>query len=164
MSVTCIFSKRVTLIPGKKTWSVKQWAEALLERLWLADWGLPKIILSDQDKKFLSDFWSTLFKRLGVQLLYATAYHPQTDGQSERTNQTVESTLWYFLATLKNPAEWPQCLLQIQSVLNNSKTLTGRTSNVNEFEDSFKGAGGDSAATLLPQVSRNTSGIKDSFA
>jgi len=47
MSVTCKFSKRVTLIPGKKTWSAKQWAEALLERLWLADWGLPKIILSD---------------------------------------------------------------------------------------------------------------------
>src|SRR5204863_1977090 len=50
-------------------------------------------------------------------------------GQSERTNQTVESTLWYFLAMLKNPAEWPQCLLQIQSVLNNSKTSTGRTPN-----------------------------------
>src|SRR5438045_7724411 len=129
MSVNCLFSKRGTLIPRKKKWSVKPWAEALLEHLWLADWGLPKIILSDQDKKFLSDFWSTLFKHLGVQLLYATAYHPQTDGQSEWTNQTVESTLQYFLAMLKNPAEWPQCLLQIQSVLNNSKTLTGRTPN-----------------------------------
>ena len=129
MSVTCKFSKRVTLVPGKKTWTAKQWAEALLERLWIADWGLPKVILSDRDKKFLSDFWSTLFNRLGVQLLYSTAYHPQTDGQSEKTNQTVEIMLRFFLATLENPADWLRCLPQIQSVLNNSKTSTNKTPN-----------------------------------
>ena len=78
--VTYKFSKKVTLILGKKTWIAKQWAEALLNCLWLVDWGLPKVILFDQDRKFLSEFWSTLFNRLGVQLLYSTAYHLQTDG------------------------------------------------------------------------------------
>ena len=78
MLVTCKFLKRVMLILGKKTWSAKQWAKALLECLWLADWGLPKVILSDQDRKFLSDFWSALFNCLGIQLLYATAYNERT--------------------------------------------------------------------------------------
>jgi len=129
MSVTCKFSKRVTLIPGKKTWSAKQWAEALLDRLYLADWGLPKVILSDRDRKFLSEFWSALFTRLGVQLLYSTAYHPQTDGQSEKTNQTVEIMLRFFIATLEKPTEWLRCLPRIQSELNNSKASTGSTPN-----------------------------------
>jgi hypothetical protein len=56
------------------------------------------VILSDRNKKFLSDLWSALFKHLGVQLLYSTAYHPQTDGQSERTNQTVEAMLRFPLS------------------------------------------------------------------
>lgn len=44
------------------------------------------MIISDRDPKFLSDLWASLFKLLGVKLLYSTAYHPQTDGASERTN------------------------------------------------------------------------------
>ena len=105
MSVTCKYSKQITLIPGKTTWSAKQWAEALLERLWVADWGLPKVILSDRDRKFLSELWTSLFERLGVELFYSTAYHPQTDGQSERTNQTAETMLRFFLATMDDPTE-----------------------------------------------------------
>ena len=76
MSVTDKFSKRVTLIPGKDDWTAAQWAEALLDQLWLADWGLPKVIISDRDRKFLSNFWTALFKKLGVQLFYSIAYHP----------------------------------------------------------------------------------------
>jgi hypothetical protein len=62
-------------------------------------------------------------------LIYSTAYHPQTDGASERTNQTVEIALRYYLATLHNEAEWPHCLPNIQSSFNNSVTATGRTPN-----------------------------------
>ena len=50
-SVTDKFSKRVTMIPGKITYSAMDWAEALLHRLDIADWGLPKVIISDRDKK-----------------------------------------------------------------------------------------------------------------
>src|SRR5438045_8945624 len=88
---------------------------------------LVKVILSDRDRKFLSEFWSALFTRLGVQLLYSTAYHPQTDGQSEKTNQTVEIMLRFFIATLEKPTEWLWCLPRIQSELNNSKASTGST-------------------------------------
>jgi hypothetical protein len=52
------------------------------------------------------------------------AYHPQTDRQSERTNQTVETMLHFFLATMEDPTEWTCCLLRIQSVLNNSQAFS----------------------------------------
>ena len=129
MSITCKYSKRIALVPGKETFTVVQWANVFLERLWLADWGLPKIIISDRDKKFLSQFWTALFNRLGVKLLYSTAYHPQTDGQSERTNQTVEIMLRFFIATLENPADWPNCIPQMQSVINNSTSSAGKSPN-----------------------------------
>ena len=61
MSVTCKFSKRVTLAPGKTIWKAYEWAAALLKQLELGDWGLPKVILSDRDPKFLSDLWTGLF-------------------------------------------------------------------------------------------------------
>jgi hypothetical protein len=56
LSVTCKTSKRVTVIPGKSTWTALNWAEALLERLLIADWGIPESIISDRDPKFMSEF------------------------------------------------------------------------------------------------------------
>ena len=76
MSVTCQFSKSVTLIEGADMWSAEQWAHAFLNRLDLIDWGLPGELITDRDPKFLSKFWTALFTKLGVKLLYSTAYHP----------------------------------------------------------------------------------------
>ena len=70
----------------------------------MADWGLPKVLLSDRDLKFLSELWKALFTRMGVKLLYSTAYHPQPDG-SERTNQTAEIALHFYLHTLQKPSD-----------------------------------------------------------
>ncbi|GJR06420.1 putative reverse transcriptase domain-containing protein [Tanacetum coccineum] len=55
--------------------------------------GVPVLIISDQDSKFTSHFWKSLNEALGTQLDMNTAYHPQTDGQSERTIQTLEDML-----------------------------------------------------------------------
>ncbi|GJS64991.1 putative reverse transcriptase domain-containing protein [Tanacetum coccineum] len=55
--------------------------------------GVPVSIISDRDGKFTSHFWKTLNKALGTRLDMSTAYHPQTDGQSERTIQTLEDML-----------------------------------------------------------------------
>ncbi len=130
MSVTCKFSKRVTLIEGKDTWTAKEWAHAFFARLDLVDWGLPGELITNRDPKFLSKFWTALFKKLGVKLLYSTAYHPQTDGSSERTNQTVEITLRFFIYNLDNPSLWPQVLPRIQAIINNtSSSTTGKTPN-----------------------------------
>ncbi|GJT65393.1 retrotransposon protein, putative, ty3-gypsy subclass [Tanacetum coccineum] len=55
--------------------------------------GVPVSIISDRDGKFTSHFWKSLYKALGTQLDMSTAYHPETDGQSERTIQTLEDML-----------------------------------------------------------------------
>ncbi|GKB98564.1 putative reverse transcriptase domain-containing protein [Tanacetum coccineum] len=55
--------------------------------------GVPVSIISDRDSKFMSLFWKALHKALGTRLDMSTAYHPQTDGQSERTIQTLEDML-----------------------------------------------------------------------
>lgn len=55
--------------------------------------GVPVSIISDRDSRFTSRFWQMLQKALGTRLDMSTAYHPQTDGQSERTIQTLEDML-----------------------------------------------------------------------
>lgn len=69
---------------------------------------IPDSIISDRDKVFTSAFWKELFKQIGTTLSYSTAYHPQTDGQSERVNQCLESYLRCM--TNENPKRWTQWL------------------------------------------------------
>ena len=122
MSITDKFTKRDAFIPGKTTYNAEKWAHLLLERLELADWGISKAIISDRDRKFVSEVWTAIFKKKGVELLYSTAYHPQTDGQSERTNQTFEIALRHYLAAMEQPSSWPTILPTMQAILNNSKS------------------------------------------
>lgn len=129
MSVTCKYSKRITLVPGKNTYSAAQWADALLQRLDQGDWGLPKVIISDRDKKFLSELWTRLFTNLGVKLLYSTSYHSQTDGASERINQTVEIALRFHFSIMDDPKDWPNVLGAIQRTFNNSPIKVGKSPN-----------------------------------
>jgi hypothetical protein len=74
LTITCKASKRCTILPGKATYSAADWAATFLEGT--VDWGLPSAIISDRDRKFMSDLWHSLFKRLGVQQMVTTAYHP----------------------------------------------------------------------------------------
>ncbi|GJW70273.1 reverse transcriptase domain-containing protein [Tanacetum coccineum] len=55
--------------------------------------GIPVSIIYDRDPRFASNFWRSLQNALGTNLDMSTAYHPQTDGQSERTIQTLEDML-----------------------------------------------------------------------
>ena len=55
--------------------------------------GVPVNIISDRDPRFVSRFWESFQKAMGTKLKLSTAFHPQTDGQSERTIQTLEDML-----------------------------------------------------------------------
>lgn len=55
--------------------------------------GLPKVVISDRDVKFTSDFWKALFIGMGTQIQFNTVYHPQTDGYTKRVNQVLEDIL-----------------------------------------------------------------------
>ena len=70
--------------------------------------GVPKTIVSDRDVKFLSYFWKTLCAKLGIKLLFSSAYHPQTDSQKEVTNHTLSTLLRVLIK--KNIKEWEECL------------------------------------------------------
>ena len=119
LSTTDKFSKRISLVAGKTTWSAPEWATPWLAMLQRESWGLPRAIISDRDPKFVAAFWKSTFNHLGIALLFTTAYHPQTDGQSERTNQTVEIALRYSLME-GDITDFSKLLPSIQATMNNS--------------------------------------------
>ena len=119
-------------------WSAKQWAIKLLDRLAEINWGFPRAIISDRDRKFVAELWKQIFVALKVDLLYSTAYHPQTDGTSERTNQTVEIALRYYIAVLKDPKTWPTILPRMSAVLNNSTKYSFTNQSPNQVIYGFR--------------------------
>lgn len=66
--------------------SAKSLAQMFFEQVYKLH-GLPETIVSDRDSIFLSEFWQKLFKLSGTRLHFSTAYHPQSDGSTERVNQ-----------------------------------------------------------------------------
>lgn len=59
--------------------------------------GMPEAVISDRDKWLTSKFWETLTDNLGIKRKITTAYHPQANGQTERTNQTLEQYLRHYV-------------------------------------------------------------------
>src|ERR1051325_4382026 len=84
--------------------------------------GLPKTIVSDRDAKFTSRFWKSLFGLLNTHLAMSTAYHPQTDGQTEQMNQTMEQMLRIY--TNYKHDNWDELLPAVEFAYNNSKQIS----------------------------------------
>ncbi|GJW13598.1 putative reverse transcriptase domain-containing protein, partial [Tanacetum coccineum] len=80
--------------------------------------GIPVSIICDRDPRFASNFWRSLQKALGTSLDMSTAYHPQTDGQSERTIQTLEDMLRACVIDFGNG--WVKHLPLVEFSYNNS--------------------------------------------
>ncbi|XP_027184032.1 uncharacterized protein LOC113782339 [Coffea eugenioides] len=78
--------------------------------------GIPRTIVSDRDVKFLSYFWKTLWSKLGTKLLFSTASHPQTDGQTEVVNRTLGTLLRAIIK--KNLKSWEECLPHVEFAYN----------------------------------------------
>jgi len=76
--------------------TAKHVATAFLPEVWNLQ-GLPMKIISDMDAKPSEEFWESLCKALGIKRRMSTAYHPQTDGQSKRTNQMQQGYVWNFV-------------------------------------------------------------------
>jgi len=82
--------------------------------------GLPTDIVSDRDSRFTSEMWQEFLNLLEIRPRMSTAFHPQTDGQTERLNQTIESYLRVFVG--KEQDDWVRLLPMAEFAYNNSVT------------------------------------------
>ena len=96
LTITDTFSKASIFIPCNETVNTEQTAKLYTTYI-LPHYGLPRRIISDRDPRFTSVFSRELCRTLGISQTISTAYHPQTDGQSERTNQRLEQYLRIFI-------------------------------------------------------------------
>ncbi|GJU21163.1 putative reverse transcriptase domain-containing protein [Tanacetum coccineum] len=85
-------TKSAHFIPIRATDSMETLTRLYIKEI-VSRHGVPIFIISDRDSHFTSRFWQSLQNALGTQLDMSTAYHPETDGQSERTIQTLEDML-----------------------------------------------------------------------
>ena len=100
-------TKYAKFVPCKTTMTAEKLAKLFLKKIF-ADHGIPEQIINDKDKLFTSKFNTGLRKTLGMKKGMLTTFHPQTDGQTKRMNQTLEQ--YFKLYTGKNKHKWVELL------------------------------------------------------
>ncbi|GJZ89568.1 putative reverse transcriptase domain-containing protein [Tanacetum coccineum] len=125
-------TKSAHFLPMKKTDSMEKLTQLYLKEV-VCRHGVPISIISDRDSHFTSRFWRSLQKALGTNLDMSTAYHPQTDGQSERTIQTLEDMLRAYVIDFGSNRLSARVRLEIANSLSPEK-LADRRSKPLEFE------------------------------
>ena len=110
-------TKSAHFIPYRVGQSTEQLTKRYMEEI-VRLHGIPICIVSDRDSRFTSHFWKSLQVNLGTKLNFSTAYHSQTDGQSERTIQTLEDMLRACMLDFKG--SWEDHLHLVEFAYNNS--------------------------------------------
>jgi hypothetical protein len=114
-------TKSAHFVPYNMNDSMQKMAELYIREI-VRLHGVPVSITSDQDPRFTSKFWRGLQEAMGTKLNFSTAYHPQTDGQSERTIQILEDML--RLCVLDFKGNWIRFLPLVEFAYNNSFQAT----------------------------------------
>ncbi|SCZ88693.1 BZ3500_MvSof-1268-A1-R1_Chr10-2g03048 [Microbotryum saponariae] len=125
LTVTDRLSGYVRIIPCRTTDDAAATADRFFNG-WHRYFGMPRVLVSDRDKLFTSEFWRAYTGRMGTKLAMSTAFHPQTDGRSERTNRTVIQVLRTMVNRRQN--DWSKHLATVEFVINSSvNRSTGKT-------------------------------------
>nr|GFA07941.1 putative reverse transcriptase domain-containing protein [Tanacetum cinerariifolium] len=113
-------TKSAHFLPMRKTDPMDKLARLYLKEV-VTRQGIPVSIIFDRDPRFTSNFWKAFQKAMGIQLDMSTTYHPETDGQSERTIQTLEDMLCACVIDFGNG--WERHLPLVEFSYNNSSML-----------------------------------------
>jgi len=134
------FSKMAHFIPSKNGDTASDVAARFRDSVMRLH-GAPESIVSDRDTKFTGKFWTSLMSLLGVKLKMSTAFHPQSDGQTERTNRTLEQYLRNYVDY--DQKNWDTCLSAAEFAYNSAQhsstglspfeVCTGRSLSVAPF-------------------------------
>ena len=112
------FTKRTLLEPVNDTLTAEGAARVLVDRV-IRNHGVPKRIVSDRGPQFNSSFMRETCRALGIGMNMSTAFHPRTDGQTERHNQEVETYLRHFINYRQD--DWTSWITPAEFALNNRK-------------------------------------------
>ena len=110
-------TKSAHFLPVKTTFNAEEYARLYIQEL-VRLHGVPRSIISDRGTQFTSHFWKSFQRGLGTTVKLSTAFHPQTDGQAERTIQTLEDMLRACVLEFKG--NWDDHLPLIEFAYNNS--------------------------------------------
>lgn len=121
-------SKMAHFIPAKKSHSAADTVELLADRL-IRYHGFPDVLVSDRDPRFQSEVWSQLCSRFNITRAMSSSYHPQTDGQTERVNRTLEQMLRTYIQT--DEREWEGLLPALELAYN---TTSHSSTELSPFE------------------------------
>ncbi|KAA0040646.1 DNA/RNA polymerases superfamily protein [Cucumis melo var. makuwa] len=110
-------TKTTRFIPIKMTSTLDQLVRLYVDKI-VSQYGVPVSIVSDRNPRFTSKFWPSLQKAMGTGLKFSTSFHPQTNGQSERTIQTLEDMLRACVLQLKG--SWDTHLPLMEFAYNNN--------------------------------------------
>ena len=112
-------TKFVHLVATTKTCTSEEAARLFIANIYQYH-GCPKVLISDRDSRFTSGFWKAFSRKLGIDSRYSTAFHPQTDGQTERTNRVLEEVMRHFIDG--NHTTWEDLLPLASFAMNNAKS------------------------------------------
>ena len=117
--VICLLTAMVHLVPSRINYNARQIAELVFEHIYKLH-GLPKHIISDRDVLFTSAFWTRLNHLIGSKLKMSSAYHPETDGSTERANRTITQMLRQCVDSKQT--DWVSKLPSIEFALNSARS------------------------------------------